>query len=163
MAYEETKSCQGCGAAIYPEHIRDGIAKKMNGKLLCAHCVREEEEAKATADMMEPISFDTDDSHGTKVDMTASQIMTSTEDSLGRGGGWDDSRFKRPLDPQSRNASRCRTFHSKITEGALDYMHQQINDWLDGNPEIAVKFATTTIGMFEAKHTELNIFITLYY
>ena len=162
MAYEETKSCQGCGSTIYPEHIQDGIAKKMNGKLLCAHCVKEEEEAKATADMMEPISFDTDDSHGTKIDMTASQI-TTTEDTLGKKSAWDESRFKRSLDPQSRNASRCRTFHSKITEGALDFMHSQINEWLDENPEITVKFATSTIGMFEGKHTELNMFITMFY
>ena len=162
MAYEETKSCQGCGAAIYPEHVQSGIAKKMNGKLLCAHCVKEEEEAKATADMMEPISFDTDDSHGTKVDMTASRIMT-TEDTLGKAGGWDDNRFKRPLDPKNQNASRVRIFHSKITDGALDFMHTQINGWLDQNPDITVKFANSTIGMFEGKHTELNIFITLYY
>ncbi len=43
MSSEKTESCQGCGATVYPEHLETGIAKRVDGKLLCSHCVKEEE------------------------------------------------------------------------------------------------------------------------
>lgn len=42
-------------------------------------------------------------------------------------------------------------------------MTGQINEWLDANDKIVVKFATTTIGPFEGKHTEPNLIITAFY
>ena len=42
-------------------------------------------------------------------------------------------------------------------------MVNQINEWLDDNDDVAVKFATTTIGMFEGKHTEPNMITTVFY
>ena len=79
MSNVEASNCEGCGASVYPEHLESGIARYMNGKLLCAHCLKDEESADSLADLVEPISFDTDDSHGTKVDLGKSKIM-ATED-----------------------------------------------------------------------------------
>ena len=42
-------------------------------------------------------------------------------------------------------------------------MNDQINDWLDGNDKISVKTATSTIGMFEGKHAEPNLILTIFY
>ena len=163
MAGDVAGSCKSCGASVYQKHLDSGIAKSVNGKLICAHCVKEEEGAVTeSTDVMAPIAFDTDDSHGTKVDLSGSRIMT-TEDTLGKASSRDESRYKRQLDPRSPGASRCRTFHSKLSQGAVDFMDSQINQWLDENPDIVIKFTTATIGMFEGKHTEPNLILNLFY
>jgi hypothetical protein len=33
-------------------------------------------------------------------------------------------------------------------------MDNQINEWLDANPEVEVKFVTSTVGVFEGKMRE---------
>ena len=60
-------------------------------------------------------------------------------------------------------ATRCRTFHSKLTDGAINFLNHQINEWLDGNEDITVKFSNSTIGPFEGKHVEMNLIVTLFY
>jgi hypothetical protein len=79
------------------------------------------------------------------------------------GGAGDEGRFKRPLRPDGVGATRCRMFHCRISQGATDFMVNQINEWLEENKEVTLKFATTTIGMFEGKHTEPNLITTVFY
>ena len=38
---DEVKACEVCGASIYPEHIKKGVADFLAGKLLCPHCLQE--------------------------------------------------------------------------------------------------------------------------
>lgn len=72
--------------------------------------------------------------------------------------------FKRPLVTAADGATRCRTFHSKLTDAALSYMDNQINEWSDAHPEVHVKFATSTIGLFEAKqHQEPHLIVSVFY
>ncbi len=72
--------------------------------------------------------------------------------------------FKRPLVSAAEGATRCRTFHSKLTDAALSYMDNQINEWSDAHPEVHVKFATSTIGLFEAKqHQEPHLIVSVFY
>ena len=78
-------------------------------------------------------------------------------------GADDASRFKRPLDPKSPFATRCRTFHCKLSEGAIEFLNMQVNDWLDKHPDIVVKFARSDIGMFEGKHKEPNLILTIFF
>jgi len=54
-------------------------------------------------------------------------------------------------------AIHVKTFHSKITDDALVYMDQQINEWLDAHPEYEVKFVTSTVGTLTGKNKEPNI------
>jgi hypothetical protein len=54
-------------------------------------------------------------------------------------------------------ATHVRSFHSKLTDDALGYVDKQINAWLDENPDIEVKFATTTIGTFTGKVKEPHL------
>ena len=79
------------------------------------------------------------------------------------GGAHDDSRLAREL-THGRNASRCRIFHTRITEGALVYLNEQINEWCDQQPDIEIKFASSTVGAFEGKqHVEHHLILTLFY
>lgn len=165
---EITSSCRSCGASVYKEHIESGIARYEKGKLLCAHCVAEYDRAHGGPadkddDALAPISFDDDETYEPKPDLSSSRIHGATAATLGQTGLWNESRFRRALVGMDQGATRCRTFHSKLSAAAIDFMNNQINDWLDGNEQILIKFATSTIGPFEGKHTEQNLIITLFY
>lgn len=165
---EISGACANCGASIYRQHIDSGIARYEGGKMLCSHCVveYEKEHEGERAPEFAPIEFDDDDDDDeeeVKVDLSKSRIHSASAATLGVAGGWDDTRFGRQLDTRAIAATRCRTFHSKLSEGALSFMNSQINDWIDGNPNITIKFATSTIGIFEGKHAEPNLILTLFY
>lgn len=48
-------------------------------------------------------------------------------------------------------AIHVRTFHCKMSDDALGFLDQQINEWLDGHPQYEVKFSTVTVGDFQGK------------
>ena len=75
----------------------------------------------------------------------------------------NDSRFNRRPDPKSPGAIRCRVFHTKLSEAAVQYMNNQVNEWLDENDHIVVKSSSTTIGVFEGKQKEPHLILTIFY
>ena len=162
MTIEKTKSCEVCGSTIYQEHLDSGIARVHKEKLMCAHCLKDVDvdEVGEVTDMLEPIAFDTDDDDHSA--STSVAIATAT-DSLGATHAWDESGRKRPLDPKNPGATRCRLFHAKLSEGALEFLNSQVNDWLDDHEDIVIKFATSSVGVFEGKHSEPAIFLTVFY
>ncbi len=173
MAKDVTAPCQECGASVYPEHIESGKAQYEGGKLLCPHCVADfekEKESKKTTYAsdnidLSPISFDDPDPTDmseSKADLTESRIHGFSDDKFG-SHGWDDSKFKRKLDANAECAIRCRIFHAKLSDGALLFMNDQINEWLDESPDISIKFASSTIGILEGKHAEPHLMLTLFY
>ncbi len=165
---ETTSTCESCGASVYQEHLNSGIARYEDGKLLCAHCVSEYEKAHdhvgGAIEEFAPIELDTDEepksSTGT---MSSTRIHGVSAATLGHTGAWDESKFKRKASPEGVGAVRCRTFHCRLSEGAVEFMTGQINEWLDGNPDIVIKFFNSVIGQFEGKHTEPNLILTLFY
>lgn len=167
MKDEQHSICTSCGATVYREHLDSGIARYEGDKLLCSFCVAEYERAhdasgsSAGSMTFEPISIHGDDDDDTPPP-AKSKIVTTTA-VLGEAGAWDENRYKRPADPKSVGATRCRTFHSKLNESSLEFMNRQINEWIDANKDIAVKFATTSIGVFEGKHAEPNLILTVFY
>ena len=54
-------------------------------------------------------------------------------------------------------AIHVKTFHGKLTDDALVYMDQQINEWLDSHPEYEVKFVTSTVGVLSGKTKEPHV------
>ena len=168
MKTEPTSVCGACGASVYQEHIDSGIARHEDGKLLCSFCVADYErqrdalETPEASGSTESIALEVEEEELEK-DRPKSRIQLSQGSMLGATGLWDDSRFKRRLQPGIAGATRCRTFHAKLSEGALDFMTNQINEWLDNNDEVAIKFVSSSIGMFEGKHTEPNLILTMFY
>jgi hypothetical protein len=59
--------------------------------------------------------------------------------------------------------TRVRTFFTKLHAGSIDFLDQQINNWLRDNPGIVIKRTDTTVGSVVAKKTEPNIVITIWY
>jgi hypothetical protein len=66
------------------------------------------------------------------------------------------------LNVDGSGATRCKLFHSKISDGPLEHMQQVINGWLDSE-KIEVKFVTQSIGVMEGKHAEPNVIVLVWY
>lgn len=159
--------CESCGATVYREHLDSGIARYEGGRLLCSVCVAEYERSHDAAgsgkvEELAPIEFD-DDELGGSTAMSSSRIHSVSAATLGQAGAWDESRFQRRLRPDLPGATRIRTFHCRLSDGAIEFMQGQINEWLDANENIVVKFVTSNIGLFEGKHTEPNLILQVFY
>ena len=171
MTEETTRACEKCGASVYREHLDSGIARYEEGRLLCSHCVSEYEQAHDKAEtgvsdeLLEPIALEDDDDENQEdvLDLSASRIHVTQGNLLGAGRSWDESKFSRGLvDASTPGATRCRTFHAKLNDNAVAFMNTQVNEWMDKN-EAVIKFATSTIGVFEGKHPEPNLILTVFY
>lgn len=164
---EVTSICGSCGASVYRQHVDAGIARYEDGKLLCSHCVSEyERKHDATSsgvhDLdLHPIAFD-DDDEPPKESLSKSRIHVN-QPLGGSGVHRTSSALGRSLNADHAGATRCRTFHAKLNEPSLDFMNNQINSWVDGDPNVVIKFATSTIGVFEGKHAEPHLIMTLFY
>jgi hypothetical protein len=56
-----------------------------------------------------------------------------------------------------------KTFFTKLHPGAMEFLDGQINDWLKANPGIVIKRTNIATGEVQAKKTEPNIIITVWY
>jgi len=57
----------------------------------------------------------------------------------------------------------CKTFFTKLHPGAIDFLDDQINQWLKDNPGVVIKLTNTTTGEVQGKKTEANILMTVWY
>ena len=56
-----------------------------------------------------------------------------------------------------------RTFFTKLHPGAINFLDEQITKWLTENPDISIKRTNIVVGELQAKKTEPNIFITVWF
>lgn len=158
---ENVLSCSSCGASVYPEHLQRGLAARISGELHCPCCLAEKKkmaaaDAEVPLQLVEEAEVTTDRSGQTSMHGTHG---FSLADTATRGSRV----FKRPLNRTQDGATRVRIFHAKLSDGAIRNMEQLVNEWLDSDPEVSIKFATTTVGTWEGKHVEPNLILTLYY
>ncbi|HUN82655.1 MAG TPA: hypothetical protein VMV81_14215 [Phycisphaerae bacterium] len=163
------RACEKCGADISTEQIVAKAAGLVNGILLCPHCVEEKRKELLAAAQQRAAAASGADESLTLVDESEMeekrerpQIVSFARGST-LGGGHDESHLKRSVASANEPATRCRTFHSKLTPAALAHMDEQINDWLDNNPGIFMKHITATVGPFEAKHVEQHLILNIFY
>ncbi|UCG31570.1 MAG: hypothetical protein JSU68_07870 [Phycisphaerales bacterium] len=170
---DDVKTCQGCGASIYQEHLDRGMAGFVAGKLLCNVCRNQtlggpsapspgsSGSMPSAVDPSEETIRLVDDAEVSASVSPGGSMMGDTRVPIGRAAS--DLVLTRAM-VKGANATRCRTFHAKLSEGALSYMDEQFNEWCDRNPEIEVKFATQTVGIFEGKHSaEQHLILTVFY
>ncbi len=165
--------CQSCGATVYPEHLDSGIARYEGGKLMCSHCVEEFERSHDRSSAKggssygyKPIAMDDDEPAASRKSEhrdSSGSTFAYTTGSLGAAAGWNESKYSRPLNPTGAGATRCRTFHCKLNDAAAEFMNNAINEWADANPDITIKFATSSIGVFEGKSAAQNLIVTVFY
>ncbi len=167
MAGDGTRVCQGCGATIYSEHLDTGIAGYHGGKLMCPHCLEEAASAAdrtasgADTDDLEVISLADEDPAASSKGGGAQIKAFGSESHI--GATFDDLNVERPLNPDASAATRCRTFHAKLNDGAVAFMNRQVNEWVDSDPNITIKFATSTIGVYEGKKADPHLILTVFY
>lgn len=153
----EIQKCQACGASVYPEHIDAGKSGRWAGQLLCPSCYAEKRgqasPAPSPAEPEEPISLVEETGGGASRIQTIGQARIHVE----------RKQFKRTPAITGKGACRVRTFHSKIQAESIEFMDNAINEWLDDNPDVEVKFATTTIGTMAGKFPEPNIILSIWY
>jgi hypothetical protein len=70
--------------------------------------------------------------------------------------------------PAEKTASTGRiagvkTFFTKLHPGALNFLDEQITRWLTENPDVQIKRTNVVTGLIQAKKTEPNIIITIWY
>ena len=70
--------------------------------------------------------------------------------------------------PTEKTASTDRiegvkTFFTKLHPGALNFLDEQITKWLTENPGVQIKRTNIATGQIQAKKTEPNIIITVWY
>ena len=56
-----------------------------------------------------------------------------------------------------------KTFFTKLHPGAINFLDEQITRWLNENPNVQVKRTNIVTGEIQAKKTEPNIIITIWY
>ena len=166
---EVLKSCDECGATIYPEHLQKHAAELYNDRLLCPHCLKERKETVETA--REPGATDSSIAlvaQEEEEEVDPSKPSTSIH-TFGGGVGapgtaaMTERDWQRPLLGDSRNARRCRTFHCKRTDGSFAHLNEQINEWVDAQDDIEIKFALSNIGVVEGKHADPHLIVTIFY
>jgi hypothetical protein len=56
-----------------------------------------------------------------------------------------------------------KTFFTKLHPGALNFLDEQITKWLAENPEVVIKRTNVITGEIQAKKTDPNIIITVWF
>ncbi|MBC8472305.1 MAG: hypothetical protein H8D56_22825 [Planctomycetes bacterium] len=56
-----------------------------------------------------------------------------------------------------------KTFFTKLHPGAINFLDEQITKWLAENPEIVIKRTNIITGEIQAKKTDPNIIISVWY
>jgi len=56
-----------------------------------------------------------------------------------------------------------KTFFTKLHPGAINFLDEQITKWLTENPDVKIKRTNIITGEIQAKKTEPNIIITVWY
>ena len=180
---EDIKACEVCGASIYPEHVKKGLADYLAGRLLCSHCLREKKQIamvnpgavfrdeQAQQDEDEPIALAGEDEYESHSPSPAASGSGSFRGGSAAGmsagttfaGAALERLYQRDL-LKGPNATRCRTFHCKLNDSSFARLNEVINDWVDANEDVEIKFATSCIGMLEAKHSsDPHLIITVFY
>lgn len=59
--------------------------------------------------------------------------------------------------------THLKTFFTKLHPGALVFMDEQITEWLKNHPEVTVKKTNVTVGEVQAKKTEPNLIVNIWY
>ena len=77
--------------------------------------------------------------------------------SIGEKDRRHEDSWTRTPNTTGMGAIHVRTFHAKLTDDALVYLDQHINEWLDAHPQYEVKFVTSCVGTLTGKLKEPHL------
>lgn len=74
----------------------------------------------------------------------------------------EDTWNRTPNSPGT-GAIHVKTFHCKLNDDAIQFLDQQVNEWLDAHPQYEVKMATTNVGEWTGKlGKESHLIVTVW-
>ncbi|MEM9415318.1 MAG: hypothetical protein AAGA29_07570 [Planctomycetota bacterium] len=73
-----------------------------------------------------------------------------------------EDHWNRTPNTTGQGAIHVKTFVAKLRLEAIEYLDEQVNEWLDAHPEYEVKQVTTTVGKLVGKNTEDAIFMSVW-
>jgi hypothetical protein len=71
--------------------------------------------------------------------------------------------WKRKTVINGTGACRVKSFRGKYSDQGLEHLDDTINEWLDANPDVEIKFVTSTVDLFEGKTREPALVLNLWY
>jgi len=162
---EAVKTCDKCGAGIRREHLLDHTAARYKGKLLCPQCVQEVKARIMAARSAEqndvPIALVEEEEKPRVVAGPSAQIHGFSGSEMAVRSV--EHTYKRSLLKDTQSATRCRTFHCKLTDASFVNLNEQINEWVDEHEDVEIKFALSNIGVVEGKHADPHLIVTIFY
>lgn len=78
------------------------------------------------------------------------------------GAGRHEDKWVRTPNITGAGAIHVKSFHCRLTGDSLEFLDQQINEWLDAHPQYEVKSVTTSIGMWSGKLKEPNLIVNVW-
>lgn len=138
--------CDGCKASIYREHLERRTAERIAGKIYCPACMSERRQGNP-----EPVMAAAAPAHAPSETRTASAPHQVKH------------HYRRAVDKNSPFGTRSRTFHCRLSEAGFSHLNAQIDEWVDSHDDIQIKFATSSIGVIDGKHSESHLIITVFY
>jgi hypothetical protein len=115
----------------------------------------------AVSPEIKPIPFDEDETSNTEVSHSPLNLGSSGTAEISESRAVARPRGKLTSSPE--RISGVRTFFAKLHPGAIEFLDEQITNWLRSNPGLVVKRTNMTTGDVQAKKTEPNIIITVWY
>lgn len=82
--------------------------------------------------------------------------------SQGLGSKRAGETWKRKANLTGTGATHVKSFHCKLNEESMQFMDQQINDWLDNHPEYEVKMVSSSVGDWQGKIKEPSLIISVW-
>jgi hypothetical protein len=74
-----------------------------------------------------------------------------------------DKAYKRNAPMTGRGAMHVKTFHGILNDDGMERLDARVNDWVEAHPNVEIKFATTTIGIWDGKTKDQSLIINVWY
>jgi len=114
-------------------------------------------------DVDQPIPFDDSDNIGdTNISHSPLNLGNSQTDQAA-GIGSVRQNDSEPVARSSDRITGVKTFFTKLHAGSINFLDEQITNWLKANPDITIKHTSTATGDVVSKKTEPNIIVTIWY
>ncbi len=70
--------------------------------------------------------------------------------------------WSRTPNANGTGAIHVKSFHCKLTGDSLEFLDQQVNEWLDAHPQYEVKHVSSSIGIWTGKSKEPNLILNVW-
>jgi hypothetical protein len=78
------------------------------------------------------------------------------------GSARHEDKWNRTPNVTGAGAIHMKSFHCRLTGDSLEFLDQQVNEWLDAHPQYEVKFVTTAVGMWSGKLKEPSLIVNVW-